>query len=191
MTAVELARLDAAARAAQEALAREDEARASGSGNEHDAAIDRWHAFGAFWSVARPDVILALLADRDRLAAALRETLGLAITADDGDDWYAKNAGIDSAAVIHRSGRFPFRDAPMTRDACARCRDGAHWECHGCGCPCSYFDDWIGRDDAWEAAVNAVHPPITTEQRDQQWAGTYPQPSRADLDEPIIGGEPK
>lgn len=39
-------------------------------------------------------------AEAKRLREALRETLNLAVVADEGDYFYAEQAGIDSAAVI-------------------------------------------------------------------------------------------
>jgi hypothetical protein len=59
---------------------------------------------------------------------------------------------------------------------CARCQDGAHFECHGCSCPCSYRPLPWGTPEqnkiaeaAWEEAVNAVRPRITVAQRRKQW----------------------
>ncbi len=47
--------------------------------------------------------IASLRAEIARLREALTETLNLAIVADEGDYFYAEQAGIDSAAVIAKA----------------------------------------------------------------------------------------
>lgn len=44
----------------------------------------------------------ALVADNERLRAALREVLDLAGVAHNGDPWYAEHEGLDGEAILRR-----------------------------------------------------------------------------------------